>query len=503
MRESSILTASALVAVAAAQGYTGAPIVSSDELVKLVTIDELVAGSQDLYDIAMSNDGQRAFGEGGHNATVDYIYNALQETGYYDVYKQPFVELYRGFNIGFTAAGTKYKAAYMHYAPQGNLTEPLIMVPNFGCNSTDYPSAVTGNIAFIQRGNCYSSDKVANAKGAGAVGVVISNRIEDDDIMGGTLNSPIEWIPTVLIEYVTGQRIFAQLASGPVDAHISIKFIQENRTTFNVIAETKDGDHDNVFSLGGHTDSAPGGPGINDNGSGTIGLLTVAKHLARFTVTNAVRFGFWSAEEYGLLGSDHYVKTLNGTISGNASEIAKVRAYVNFDMIASPNYRLGVHDGDGSTFNFSGPPGSGIIEKNFGAFFKAKNLPFVSSEFNGRSDYAAFLENGIAAGGVDTGAEGLKTAEEQQLFGGQAGVAYDVSYHGPDDTMDNLARDAFLWNVQAMADAVGTYAVDFGDIPKADAGSAVQTGMEKRMWMRKFEGVREEMCRERRGFKLE
>jgi Zn-dependent M28 family amino/carboxypeptidase len=77
-------------------------------------------------------------------------------------------------------------------------------------------------------------------------------------------------------------------------------------------------------------------------GSGTVGVLNVAVALAKFKVKNAVRFGFWSAEEFGKLGSHHYVKTLNGTISGNAQEIGKIRAYLNFDMMAKTAYFLHV-----------------------------------------------------------------------------------------------------------------------------------------------------------------
>lgn len=64
------------------------------------------------------------------------------------------------------------------------------------------------------------------------------------------------------------------------------------------------------------------GPGINDDGSGIIGILEVALQLASYRTNNAVRFCFWSAEEFGLLGSEHYVTTLNAT------EQQKIRLYL-------------------------------------------------------------------------------------------------------------------------------------------------------------------------------
>jgi carboxypeptidase Q len=96
------------------------------------------------------------------------------------------------------------------------------------------------------------------------------------------------------------------------------------------------GDHDNVLVLGAHTDSIRFGPGINDDGSGVAALLEVALYLPNYNHTNAVRFGFWTAEEEGLLGSKHYVEHLS------SNELMKVRAYLNFDMIGSGNGVIGV-----------------------------------------------------------------------------------------------------------------------------------------------------------------
>ncbi|KAI8160958.1 putative leucine aminopeptidase 2, partial [Colletotrichum sp. SAR 10_70] len=198
-----------------------------------------------------------------------------------------------------------------------------------------------------------------------------------------------------------------------------------------------------------------------DDGSGTVGVLTVAKALTNFEVKNAVRLGFWGAEEYGKLGSYFYVKQLNGS----EEEVSKIRAYLNFDMIASPNPKLAIYDGDGSAFNFSGPAGSDVIEKDYEEFFESKGLGHVPTEFNGRSDYAAFIENGIPSGGLFTGAEGLKTEEEAKLFGGEVGVAYDVNYHLIGDDITNLDNDAYLVNTQAIAHSVAKYAMSWETIP--------------------------------------
>lgn len=311
------------------------PVVSSAELAKLVTTEELVAGATDLYDLAIANGGNRAFGSPGHNATVDYIYNTLVDTGYYDVYKQPFVELFEDAQVEFSVSGVNYDARYLQYSPSGDLDKPIVPVANVGCTAEDYPASVVDNIAFVKRGECSFAQKVTNAKTAGAAGFIVYNNV--NETLSGTLGGPGDWIPAASVELAPGQAILAQIAgSNSTTASLFISVISENRITYNVIAETKEGDHNNVLAVGAHTDSVPAGPGINDDGSGTIGILTVAKHLAGFSVKNAVRFGFWSAEEFGLLGSYHYLKTINGTLGGNATEVGKLRAYLNFDVSDYP-----------------------------------------------------------------------------------------------------------------------------------------------------------------------
>ncbi|KAI8942616.1 hypothetical protein NX059_000669 [Plenodomus lindquistii] len=443
-------------------------LVSPKELIKKIKLDDLLAGSQKLQDIADANDGNRAFGGAGHNATTEWLYQTLLKTGYYDVYKQPFVELFTAATVRTTVAGAEIAADYLTFGPSAEVTGDLVRVNNLGCNATDFPAGVTGNIAVISRGTCTFAIKATNAKAAGATGAIIYNNVPLQSL-SGTLGGEGNYAPVVGVTQEIGNTLLSQIGNGTVSATLSINAIRENRTNYNVIAETKEGDHDNVLMIGGHTDSVFAGPGINDDGSGTIGSLVTALALTKFKVKNAVRIGFWGAEEYGKLGSFYYLKTLNGTLSGSAAEAAKIRAYLNFDMIASPNYVLGIYDGNGDAFNFSGPAGSDKIERDFEIFYEERGLPHVPSLFTLRSDYAAFLENGIPSGGLFTGAEVLKTPEEAQLFGGEAGVALDPCYHLKCDDINNLAHDAYLLNTQSIANSVAKYAVSFEGIPRANA----------------------------------
>lgn len=96
--------------------------------------------------------------------------------------------------------------------------------------------------------------------------------------------------------------------------------------TKNIVIQTRDGDPDNCVMLGAHSDSVSLGPGINDDGSGTLSLIEVATQLTKFRVNNCVRFAWWSAEEEGLLGSDYYASQLSD------EENLKVRLFMVRDI---------------------------------------------------------------------------------------------------------------------------------------------------------------------------
>ena len=118
---------------------------------------------------------------------------------------------------------------------------------------------------------------------------------------------------------------------------------------------------------GAHLDSVQEGAGINDNGSGSAALLEVALQMAKVKPNNAVRFAWWGAEEEGLLGSEYYVGQLSD------AEVDDIGLYLNFDMIASPNYTTGIYDGDNSGGTAAPgfiPAGSAQIEDVFEALLR-------------------------------------------------------------------------------------------------------------------------------------
>jgi aminopeptidase Y len=331
----------------------------------------------------------------------------------------------------------------------------LFLVPNGGCSASDFSRNLTGQIALIKRGTCSFGDKSANAGKAGADAAIIYNNEKGE--LSGTLGNPTpNHIATFGISAEDAAPWVTALQNGTtgIDAIAYIDATVDEIMTTNVIAQTTAGDPENCVMLGGHSDSVAPGPGINDDGSGTISLLEVAAQLTKYEVNNCVRFAWWAGEEEGLLGSTYYAEHLP------AAENQKVRLFMDYDskylfvswsvrmiantylsVMASPN---GVYQIYNST-DAVNPAGSGGLRQLYENWYKEQGLNYTYIVFDGRSDYVGFLESGIPSGGIATGAEGIKTKEEASIFGGKAGAQYDPCYHQLCDDIHNL--DLTAWEV--------------------------------------------------------
>jgi hypothetical protein len=218
------------------------------------------------------------------------------------------------------------------------------------------------------------------------------------------------------------------------------RFTRSGLTGRNLIADLPGrGDPNHVVMLGAHLDSVDKGPGVNDNGSGSAGILQIALDYAASgaTGTRAIRFGWWDAEEKGLAGSKAYVASLG------AVQRAKLDAYLNFDMIGSPNAGYFVYDDDSR---------GAFIADALKAGFAAENVPTEGVDVEGRSDHAAFEAAGIPTGGTATLslAETMSAAQAAK-WGGKAGQPFDACYHKACDSLANLNDVALDRHTDAAA----------------------------------------------------
>jgi Zn-dependent M28 family amino/carboxypeptidase len=444
-----------------------------EKLLTCVTVDGVLEHEKAFQAIADANDDTRAAGTTGYTGSVEYVVDTLEAAGW-NVSLDDFAFTYVPPPIleQLTPLPAKeYASAVFTGTGYGEVVGKVIPVDiklamprdpvTSGCEDADYAGldfSGDNDIALIQRGTCEFGQKAIRAEKMGAEAVIMFNQGNTElrsGLLTGTLfgvNQTPATIPVVGASFADG----AALAAPGSTARVVVD-APESRPQVNVIAELPGMNDANVVMAGAHLDSVQAGPGINDNGSGSAALLEIAQQISKLKPQNTVRFAWWGAEESGLLGSRAWVE--QQVAEGTLDDVA---LYLNFDMVASPNYIFMVYDGDQSGWQAPAgvpiPEGSIQIEDLFESYYTWAGVPYDDAQFSGRSDYQAFIQNGVPSGGLFTGAEVPKTVKQAQIWGGTAGQQYDPCYHLACDDIANLSLHALDVNSDAIAAAVLTYA---------------------------------------------
>jgi Zn-dependent M28 family amino/carboxypeptidase len=496
-----VVFALALVMALGAMGVASAAVPTDSQALRdAVTVGHIMEHETTFQDIADANDDTRASGTPGYDASLAYVKSQLDATGYYNTRVQPF--FYDAFRELETPVFQRISPEprdfvanedfiTMDYSNTGDVTGTLvptndIVIPpgaepstsDSGCEASDFTPAPDTElqVALIQRGTCDFRVKAENAQAAGYDAAIIFNEGQPgrQETLAGTLSADDKsTIPVIGTSFTIGETLYSQVTAGAVTVRVATTTeIRRGVPTANLLATTKTGRVDRQVVVGAHLDSVQEGPGINDNGSGTATNLEVALQMARLNVQprNQVRFAFWGAEESGLIGSQFYIDSLT------SREIKNTAVNLNFDMVGSPNFVRFVYDGDASDTDSLASTGSGVVEDVFVDYFDSQNLASEPTAFDGRSDYDAFISVGIPAGGLFTGAEGIKTPQQAAIYGGTAGVAYDPCYHQACDNIDNLSDTALDQMSNAVAHGTLTFAQTGSAVQGSDKGKALGHG---------------------------
>ena len=411
-----------------------------------------------LARIAGEEGGRRVAGTEGYDASADYVAEQLAAMGY-EVDRQPFSFTFfdEQAPVSLVIGEQSWSGAeWLHamlYSAEGVVTGALETVGilnrqpvgTAGCEADDWNQFVTGRIAVLAAGPCPRRSQVNNAQDAGAIALIgLYPAWGADEIRRPTLFEPdgID-IPVIVAGEEPSSALLAAAATNAT-AEITVDVEMAPASDDNIFAELP-GTSTQVVMLGGHLDSSLDGPGINDNGSGVATLLAMAAAFAeRPAPEHAIRFAFWGAEEFGTHGSRHYVDNLP------ARERERIEAYINLDMVGSPNAARFVYDDE---FGESGASAITVLLLDALAENGTPGLPISS----GGSDHSAFLNAGIATGGVFSGIAPL-TPAEAQTFGGQAGMPADPCYHLACDDRSNVDTGSAFHLGSAVATVVWSLA---------------------------------------------
>jgi M6 family metalloprotease-like protein len=200
----------------------------------------------------------------------------------------------------------------------------------------------------------------------------------------------------------------------------------------NVIAtmQPEDVEDPEIIHVIAHYDSVPGSPGANDNGSGTAGLLEIARIMQDVPTNKEIRFVALGSEEIGLVGARYYVSQLSD------EEIEKSAAAFNMDMIGTnwdPATTLYVNVVDGAP---------NTVWQYAEAAQEELDLDVLFLFQRGASDHVPFYEAGIDAANFIWREPGTHSLEPW--------------YHTPEDTFDKVSAD----KIQTVGDIVSTAVTD-------------------------------------------
>ncbi|WP_199440771.1 M28 family peptidase [Umezawaea beigongshangensis] len=350
--------------------------------------------------------GPRVGGTGAEHRARDHIARVLRDLRY-DVTLQPFPVADKHLGEIRTGRARWQTGAAPLGARDASARGEVV---DLGAGET-LPDDLTGRVALFV-GAATSAAVAAAARGAAAV---LLGRISTTATRASAFSPVLPEavaVPVLGIAQVHVERLRASAA--PVRLALSTTH-HANLTSYNVIADrraTFPGPDRGVVVVSAHYDSVPGSPGANDDGSGTVLCLELARVLRHLPTQKAVRFALWGSEEQGLVGSRHYVNQLAD------AEAARIAGCFQNDMVATSHdpatayWLLSVDGGDNTTTS-----AVAAAAERFGYAPRVKG-----PTARGSSDHVPFHERGIAAANFS--------------WRGEAGPAsLEPIYHTPEDTI--------------------------------------------------------------------
>jgi len=182
-----------------------------------------------------------------------------------------------------------------------------------------------------------------------------------------------------------------------ITASVEIEVKQRRINTRNIIAMIEGENPNEYVAVGAHMDHmgmefGKIWNGADDNASGTVGVMTIAKAFAASGVKpkRTILFCAWTGEEKGLLGSEYF------TQYPSAGKINQYKFYMNFDMISRDSENDTLKNKAGMTYTKSYTT-LGDLTKQLVQDYKLNlNLKITSEEApTGGSDFTAFTNNKI------------------------------------------------------------------------------------------------------------
>jgi len=204
---------------------------------------------------------------------------------------------------------------------------------------------------------------------------------------------------------------------------------------------------DEIYVICAHYDSVPGSPGADDDGSGTVAVMSAAYLMSNYSFNHTIKFVTFSGEEQGLYGSYYYVQE---AVENNYN----IAGVLNLDMIG---FALSETDEDKIR----------VFEGDF-----SQDLLEITTEVS--VDYADIFDLEIIPSGYSRGSD--------HYYFWQAGYDaifyiehnFNDYYHSQDDIIENMnigyALEVTQLAIGSLAELAEIISIDAPEKPDAPEG---------------------------------
>ncbi|WP_328850373.1 M28 family peptidase [Micromonospora globbae] len=383
--------------------------------------------------------GPRIGGTASERRAADYIAKELDHLRY-DVRLEPFTVADKFLAQLASPAGLPTDLNWQAGASPHAALDTTVSgdVVDVGAGAPEnYPGDVTGRVVLVDYVAARREQLVATAVARGAAAVVF---LAADGVpprrtsafsptLPGSASSPVP-IPVVGVAQAQKERLRERLAAGRFTLAVSTS-AHRGLTSHNVIAERvgRSGPGGPVVMVSAHYDTVIGAPGANDDGSGTVLCLELARVLKAIPVDATLRFALWGSEEQGLVGSRYHVRQLP------QEERDRFLAVYQNDMVATswdPATRYWL-------LSFTGQANRATDEVAAAAARLGYDPRISPVTQRGSSDHQAFQEVGIASANFSWRGE-------------ETPALLEPPYHTPEDT---IARNISLERLQVSLELIG------------------------------------------------
>ncbi|TCC44718.1 M28 family peptidase [Kribbella capetownensis] len=303
-----------------------------------------------------------------------------------------------------------------------------------------WPADVAGSIVIADDTSAARPVFVAEAAARGAVGVIL---LPADQVFprrasafspSGLTDAPIPVLGVAQVQKRLIREALAVVNSLPLRMSTTS---HRGLVSNNVIGERRGrgGANSPIVMVCGHYDSVIGAPGANDDGSGTVLTMELARVFTKISTEATLRFALWGSEEQGLIGSRYHVAQLA------QDQRDRHAAVFQNDMVATSwdpaiTYWL---------LSFTGLANTATDAVRAAGQRLGYDPQLVGPVQRGASDHQSFQEVGIAAANFS--------------WRGEISPAYlEPPYHSPEDT---IAKNVSLERLQVSMELIGcaAYAV--------------------------------------------